>query len=86
MEKGKNWVNRFSRLQNNERIRIQIPDTHPLSKFYYTNYRIGLSDQIDLDNPYDEMINGPKKPPEKVESFPGEFELNIKMAKKKNKK
>ena len=86
MEKGKNWVNRFSRLQNNERIRIQIPDTHPLSKFYYTNYRIGLSDQIDLDNPYEEMMNGPKEEPEKVESFPGEFELRIKMAKKKNKK
>ena len=40
----------------------------------------------DLDNPYDEMINGKKPEPEKVESFPGEFELNMKIAKRKNKK
>lgn len=86
MEKGKNWVNRFSRLQNTERIKFNIPDTHPLSRFYYTNYRIGLSDQIDLDKPYDEMINGKRPEPEKVESFPGEFELNMKIAKRKNKK
>jgi hypothetical protein len=65
---------------------LNIPDTHPLSRFYYTNYRIGLSDQIDLDNPYDEMINGKRPEPEKVESFPGEFELNMKIAKRKNKK
>lgn len=86
MEKGKNWVNRFSRLQNTERIKLNIPDTHPLSRFYYTNYRMGLSDQIDLDNPYDEMINGKKPEPDKIESFPGEFELNMKIAKRKNKK
>lgn len=86
MEKGKNWVNRFSRLQNTERIKFNIPDTHPLSRFYYTNYRIGLSDQIDLDNPYDEMINGKRPEPKKVESFPGEFELNMKIAKRKNNK
>ncbi len=87
MEKGKNWVNRFSRMESNKKVILKISDTHPLSKFYYTNFRIGLSDQIDLDNPYEEMINGPKESPEKVESFPGEFALNMKIAmRKKNKK
>ncbi len=84
---SKDWVNRFSRMHSTKRIKLDIPDTHPLSRFYYTNFRIGLSDLIDLDNPYEEMLNGPKPVPEKVESFPGEFALNMKIAmRKKNKK
>jgi len=74
-------------MESNKKVILKIPDTHPLSRFYYTNFRIGLSDLIDLDNPYEEMINGPKEQPEKVESFPGEFALNMKIAmRKKNKK